>query len=485
MWKIQKTYGALLGTAKSKIMTLPEDFQQQTRALMGDEMYEKLVCGLASEPVVSIRRNVLKWKSEAMQVADADGGVPWCKDGFYLRTRPNFTFDPLLHAGLYYVQDASSMFVDLVVRQLIATPVQMLDLCAAPGGKSTALRSALPEGSLLVSNEPMRPRANVLSENMQKQGHPDVIVTNNFPRDFRKSGLQFDAILADVPCSGEGMFRKDSGAIEEWSLPNVDKCWQLQREIVADIWPCLKPGGVLTYSTCTFNNKEDEQNVEWIAAELGADFVEIDIEKEWNIVGSLASEIPAYRFLPGFTRGEGLFLCVLRKHGEASSEPSKRKEKPQKQQKQPSLKLPLTDADSYETLADGNRVFAMKKLWHQQVAAALRSLNVVHAGVVIGEQKGKDLIPDPSLALSIALKPDAFPRVPINHDQAIAFLRKETLVLPAETPRGYVLLTYRSLPIGFAKNLGNRANNLYPAPWRIKSTHIPEPEDIVRMKQEA
>lgn len=449
---------------------------------MGDEMYEKLASGLAGEPVVSIRRNVLKWPAEAMQVADDDGRVPWCPDGYYLKSRPNFTFDPLLHAGLYYVQDASSMFVDLVVRQLITTPVQMLDLCAAPGGKSTALRSALPEGSLLVSNEPMRPRAHVLSENMQKQGHTDVIVTNNFPRDFRKSGLQFDAILADVPCSGEGMFRKDSGAIEEWSLQNVDKCWQLQREIVADIWPCLKPGGVLIYSTCTFNNKENEQNVAWIASELGADFVEINTEKDWNIVGSLASPIPAYRFLPGFTRGEGLFLCVLRKHGEASTEPSKRKEKPQKQRKQPPLALPLTNAEEYESLADGNRIFAMKKLWHQQTAAALRSLSVVHAGVVVGEQKGKDLIPDQSLALSIALKPDAFSRVAIDYGQAIAFLRKETLTLPPETPRGYVLLTFRGLPLGFAKNLGNRANNLYPAPWRIKSTHLPEAVDIVSLK---
>lgn len=224
-------------------MTLPEEFIKYTRELMGDSRFESLVAGLTDAAPVSIRLNPQKCDVANTVITGKKGDVAWCPTGVYLNERPNFTFDPLLHAGAYYVQEASSMFVAHVLRQTVTSSVKMLDLCAAPGGKSTACRTFLPEGSLLVSNEPVRTRANILSENMQKFGHPDVIVTNNYPRDFRKSGLMFDIILADVPCSGEGMFRKDEGAISEWSVQNVENCRRLQREIVSDIWPCLKPGG--------------------------------------------------------------------------------------------------------------------------------------------------------------------------------------------------------------------------------------------------
>ena len=175
--------------------------------------------------------------------------------------RPAFTFDPLFHAGCYYVQEASSMFLDRVIRQYVTSPSVMLDLCAAPGGKSTLARAALPEGSLLVANEVMRNRSQVLAENLVKWGHPDVVVTNNDPADFAGLGPVFDVILTDVPCSGEGMFRKDETAVAEWSTDNVDLCWKRQRRIVADIWPCLKEGGILIYSTCTYNREENEDNV--------------------------------------------------------------------------------------------------------------------------------------------------------------------------------------------------------------------------------
>ena len=266
-------------------MNLPIDFENYTQQLLGDELYSRLKSGLESDITpTSIRLNPFKAAELDVTEELQDAIVPWCgSTGRYLKERPNFTFDPLLHAGVYYVQEAASMFVDLAVRTLIKQPVTMLDICAAPGGKSTALRAALPEGSLLFSNEPMRPRAQILSENLQKFGHEDIIVTNNYPRDYRKSRLMFDAILADVPCSGEGMFRKDDGARQEWSLQNVDNCWHLQREIVSDIWHCLRPGGLLIYSTCTFNAHEDEENVEWIANELGAEFEELPIDDSWNI----------------------------------------------------------------------------------------------------------------------------------------------------------------------------------------------------------
>ena len=313
--------------------TLPDDFTSYTSKLMGEELYDTFIKALEEEPPVSIRLNKLKTGEGQEQATDGyDGKVAWCHEGVYLSTRPNFTADPLLHAGCYYVQEASSMFVTHVLRQLVKEPVSMLDLCAAPGGKSTAARSVLPEGSLLFANEPMRNRANILSENIQKFGHPDVIVTNNFPRDYKRSKLMFDVVLADVPCSGEGMFRKDSGAVDDWSRTKVDECASLQRDIISDIWNCLKPGGILIYSTCTFNADEDEDNVMWIANNLGADFIKIDTQPEWAITPALTQgqkgetsgngpltsgngetdasgnepskeQLPCYRFIPGRTRG--------------------------------------------------------------------------------------------------------------------------------------------------------------------------------------
>ena len=259
--------------------------------------------------------------------------------------------------------------------------------------------------------------------------------------------MHFDVILTDVPCSGEGMFRKDEGAIREWSLRNVEKCQQLQREIVADSWSCLRPGGLLIYSTCTFNAHEDEENVEWIAEQLGATVVEMPVEESWNITGPLLGSHPVYRFIPGKTKGEGLFMAVLRKKGEGK---------------------PLaTDEKALAKLAT-----------HYQKEASKR-LHVLCAGVKDGIQKGKDIIPDESLALSITLDPSQFPIAEINYGQAISYLRKESIVLSPGMPRGIVLLTYHHIPLGFVKNIGNRANNLYPAEWKIKSSHIPEGDNLV------
>lgn len=323
----------------------------------------------------------------------------------------------------------------------------MLDLCAAPGGKSTCAMSALPAGSVLFSNEPMKVRAQILSENIQKFGHPDIYVTNNYARDYQKTKLKFDVILTDVPCSGEGMFRKDEGAIEEWSPANVEKCAQLQREIVRDIWPCLNDGGYLIYSTCTFNAHENEGNANWIAQELGADFVSIPIKPEWNITGSLTDDHPMYRFIPGKTRGEGLFMAVLRKRGatkEIASAPDK----------------PLT-------------------IWKEK---DLKGLHVLTHGINAPQQKGKDLIPDISMALSILPDKDNYAAVDVDYSTAITYLRHEAITLPPQTPRGIVLITYQRQALGFAKNIGNRANNLFPQEWKIKSSHLQPLISILKIK---
>ena len=386
------------------MVQLPADFVAETRRIMGDERYNRFVGAFDEEAPTSIRVNPSK-------VSLANGErVPWCSEGYYLADRPQFTFDPLLHAGCYYVQEASSMFVTHVLRncQLSIVNYQLaLDMCAAPGGKSTALRSVLPPDCVLISNEPMGNRAQILLENVTKWGAPNHIVTNNYPRDFRKSKLKFDFILCDVPCSGEGMFRKDPNAISEWSAQNVEKCWQLQREIVADAWECLNPGGLLIYSTCTYNTKENEENIRWILDTYDAQVLDIPVDPSWNITGSLLQGFnePVYRFIPGITRGEGLFVCALRKAGSLEPKP-----------------------------------FNAKKL----------ALKVLDA-----EFEKSDVCVD------------------VDFATALKYLRGEALVLPSDTPRGIVTVTYQGQPLGPAKNIGNRANNLYPKAWRIKSTHLP------------
>ena len=298
-------------------MDLPVSFADRTRPLLGDEEYNKLADALNGEQPVSIRLNEEKLPDSSFSLFHASSDrVPWSSTGFYLDRRLTFTFDPLFHAGCYYVQEASSMFVEQVLKQYIGeTPSVMLDLCAAPGGKSTHARSVLPAGSLLVANEVIRNRSQILAENLTKWGHPGVVVTNNDPADFSCLEDFFDVILTDVPCSGEGMFRKDPVAVSEWSPENVEICWQRQRRIISDIWPSLKPGGLLIYSTCTYNTQEDEENIRWMRDEFGAEVLPVDAPTAWNITGNLLSgeDFPVYRFLPHRTKGEGFFLAVLRK----------------------------------------------------------------------------------------------------------------------------------------------------------------------------
>ena len=264
-------------------MNLPSDFIRRTSQLMGEEQFTLFCEALQRETPVSIRMNERKFS----QIPQDARPVAWSSAGYYLSVRPTFTFDPLFHAGCYYVQEASSMFVEQALRQYVHAPSVMLDLCAAPGGKSTLARSVLPEGSLLVANEVMRNRSQVLAENLIKWGHSGVVVTNNDPADFAELEQVFDVILTDVPCSGEGMFRKDQVAIDEWSVDNVTLCWQRQQRILRDIWGCLKPGGILIYSTCTFNREENEDNVQWIAEGLGAEIMPVDVKEDWVITGNL------------------------------------------------------------------------------------------------------------------------------------------------------------------------------------------------------
>ena len=411
-------------------MILPQEFTAYTSNLFGTGRWERFMQSFSHETPVSVRLN--PWKAAVNPFPQSEP-VPWCRQGFWLKERPHFTGDPLFHAGVYYVQEAASLFLDYVLRQAVTDPVSALDLCAAPGGKSTLMRAALPDGSMLVSNEIDLRRAHILLENILKQGHSGVLVTHNAPKDFAKTNLIFDVILADAPCSGEGLLRRDPAAVKEWSPQNVRFCAQRQRQILRDIWPCLKDGGLLIYSTCTFNTYENEENVRWIAEELGAEILSVPVSPEWQITGSLLADYhqPVYRFIPGTTRSEGLFMALLRKRGETnafSTRPSSLREQLKK--------YPF--------------------------------LHLLYDGLPLPESKGRDQIPSAAQALSLSVRETDFPRLELSKEDALRYLHREVLVLPAATPRGFVLVTYQGYPLGFVKNLGDRANNLYPKPWAIR-----------------
>ncbi len=413
-------------------MNLPQEFINYTSALFGPERWQSFVKALDEKPITSIRFNPWKYRQE--QIFPEAKQVPWCRQAYWLNERPNFTLDPLLHAGVYYVQEAGSLFLDHVLRQYVNSPVLALDLCAAPGGKSTLMRAALPPGSMLISNEPDRRRANILLENMLKQGHTDVLVTHNYPQDFRQTKFNFDVILVDAPCSGEGLFRKEEGAVKEWSIANVNFCQKRQRKILQDIWPCLRPGGLLIYSTCTFNTKENEENVRFIQEKLGAEILPVFVKPEWQITGSLLNgwNFPVYRFIPGLTQSEGLFMTVLRKKGEYNRHTA----------------LP----SSARRYAQGNKL-----------------IHLLSDGNPQPEQKGKEQIPTTAQALSLNSPKNVYPHIELTLEQAQHYLHREALSFPAGAPQGFVIVTYMKHPLGFIKNLGERANNLYPKNWAIRS----------------
>lgn len=450
---------------------LPKDFIHLMTEQLGTTEAEELCNALESkESPTSIRINKSKtdkWQDDK----NIDSEVPWCSEGFYLNTRPSFTFDPLLHAGCYYVQEASSMYLSKVLNTYLTDqPIVALDMCAAPGGKSTLTLSHLPEGSLLIANEVMRQRAQVLAENLCKWGNPNHIVTSNYAEDFLVLGQVFDLIICDAPCSGEGMFRKDQGAIDDWSLDNVNTCYKRQRDILKNIWKCLKPGGLLVYSTCTFNQMEDEANVEWISEELGGEILPIQDEKEWNITNG--------HFFPHKTKGEGFFISVFRKSANEQDEctnSNNGKNKKKKNDKQKAIVVPKEIKDwvigqnKFTFFTEGNAFFCFPTTHYELFKTVRDNLKVVSAGIELASTKGKNLQPSHSLAVSTYLNNNSFPKAELTLEQAIAYLRTEAIQVDAE--KGYVLLTFQGHPLGFGKNIGNRVNNLYPSEWRIRSTY--------------
>ena len=414
-----------------------------------------------TEPVTSVRHNIRKG------VAPSEGAdrVPWCEMGEYLAERPQFTFMPELHQGRFYVQDASSMFIGYAIRQLTGDePVSYLDACAAPGGKTTAAIDALPWGSHVVANEFVGSRAAVLRENLAKWGCPYATVTQGDTRQFREHPERFDIIAADVPCSGEGMMRKDPEAVAQWSLGLVGQCAARQREILDNLWGALKPGGYMIYSTCTFNVEENESMIEYLRDSYGAESVEIATPEEWGIAGASIGEMPACRFMPQNLRGEGLFMAVVRKpasDAESGGRGKAKKAKAGKAPKIPDVSHWLKGEYDATLESDGENIWATPGGFSAGDALRPRTL--------IGVIKGKSVVPTQELAMSEMLNAEAFGQWEVDKATALQYLRHEAVTLDDAAPRGVILLVYGRRPLGFVKNLGNRANNLYPSAWRILS----------------
>lgn len=404
--------------------------------------------------------------------------VPWCVHGRILDERPVFTLDPHFHAGAYYVQDSSSMFVGHVSRTLLKTvhrpegrPVRVLDLCAAPGGKTTdlaaSLREAFGDDFILVSNEVMKARAGVLADNVALWGDPNVVVTSDDPRAFGPMAGFFDVILADVPCSGEGMFRKDEQAQQQWSEDNVALCEARQRRIVADVWPSLAEGGLFIYSTCTFNRYENDGNVGWTASELGAEILTGE-----DVAGcghGVLKTRCGYSLVPGLVEGEGQYCAALRRTSPVGF-PDFRTG-PSRQSRTKEAPLP-GNLDSLllkkaRFRLKGDTVVAVPEVIAADVAQLEQYLHVIAAGTAAGTLKGQTLVPDADLALSLMFDMKAFPVAEVDRKTALAFLHRDAIVLP-DMPKGYVTVSYEGLPLGFVKNLGNRCNSLHPQSRRIR-----------------
>lgn len=454
------------------MLPLPSEFEAAMAAQL-DSSYGAWLESLQQPSPVSIRNNEAKVKRDIKSVEQ----VPWCKSGIYLPQRPSFTFDPHFHAGAYYVQEASSMFLEQAITQLTdpSRPMNVLDVSAAPGGKSTHVLSLINSDSLLVSNEVIRSRAAILVENIQKWGYMNVVVTNNDPRDFSKLPGFFDVIVVDAPCSGEGLFRKAPDAIEEWSPANVALCAKRQQRILHDIWPALRQDGILIYSTCTYNKTENENNLIDFAKEHEVQFLPIKLDPAWGIDEVTEEKLTGYRFYPHRLRGEGFFLSALKKkapEGSLSLKASKNTfSSPAKkilQEITPWIKQPETK--TFIQRGDLYQVLPLAK--YREIETLTKHLHIVSAGTIMCTAKHEKLIPEHALALFVELNKDYFNCIDLNSDEALKYLRKDTLQ-PDTSLRGFTLIVHQGLPLGWANVLHNRMNNLYPAEWRIRS-QIPD-----------
>ncbi|MEM6346133.1 MAG: rRNA methyltransferase [Bacteroidota bacterium] len=443
----------------------PEAFLARMQTQLGDQ-YSSFLAALADEPAISLRLNPHKYPQELSLEP-----VPWTKQAYYLPERPTFTLDPLWHAGAYYVQEASSMLLEQALRQHLDlnTELRALDLCAAPGGKSTHIQSLLSPSSLLVANEVIKSRSRILRENIIRWGAANVLVSNNDPADFKSLQGFFDLIVVDAPCSGEGLFRKDPAAVNEWSPSNLQICVERQQRILAEIWPSLKAGGILVYSTCTYHPAENEANLAWLARRSDFEVLELVLDDAWGFQQLESNGIIGYQALPHRVKGEGFFLSVLRKKGseESTEGLSVRKAKLEKLSRKERTEIgPWLSQAEVAWGKVGEKVFAFPESQTEVWEGLYERLQVISGGLLVAERKKKGYVPSHNLAMSQWLNEEAFPAGVLDWDKAINYLRREAI--RTDAPNGWALVKYADLPLGWIKQVGHRANNYYPQEWRIR-----------------
>jgi len=448
---------------------LPEDFLKRIRKQFPAD-FDQFIQSIDQAAAISLRTNPRKFN-----IPNTKERIPWCETGIFLNERPSYTLDPLLHSGAYYVQEASSMFVEQAFRQMEHSNNRIvLDLCAAPGGKSTHLLSLLDHSDLLVANEVIRSRVSVLDENIRKWGHQNVVVCSNDPADFSNLDGLFDLIMVDAPCSGEGLFRRDAIAINHWSVDNTNLCSTRQRRILSDIWPSLKTGGYLIYSTCTFNPAENEENLKWLAENNEVESIRIPLQESWGAEETESAGLFGYRFLPHRVKGEGFFLTLIRKKedSDAFSIPKKIKSRFEKMPKQyAEIRNWLTTDDS-EFFIKNEFLIAFPESKIPVLNALAEQLRIISFGLPVAQFKNNDLLPEHTYALSVDRNPSRFETLELNLRDALLFQKKEEIRVNS-TVKGWMLVQYQGVPLGFIKNLGNRANNYFPKEWRIRMA-LPE-----------
>lgn len=448
------------GRAAANSDRLPDGFLERIAALLPEGAHD-LVHALGQPPVTAIRVHPRK-SPQLLQLPDP---VPWCANGRYLEPRPAFTFDPLLHAGGYYVQDPSTMLLEQALLATGPWPADTLalDLCAAPGGKSTHLRALLPEGALLVANEVDGARREALLENLWKQGLPNVVVTGADPGAFAESGPVYDLVVADAPCSGEGLFRREAEARRQWSPALVDRCAAVQRHILHHAWAALAPGGTLIWSTCTWEPAENEEQVATLLR-LGARVVDVPVPPASGVERVERLGVTGLRCMPHRVRGEGFYMAVVRKPGPASA----RRSAGQRCNGLPhGIAAWMKDADRWCGLEHRGIPHAVDRAWSSFTHHLCHALPVTMPGIPLAEERGGQQLPHPALALSTMLDPSAFTTMDLDERTAERYLRGESL--PAHAAYGDLLLRWQGLGLGWARGAGGRWNNRWPKPWRLRS----------------
>lgn len=437
------------------------------------QISEKILQGLQEPSIVSIKLNPFKIPEK--HFFEKLEKVPWSKFGYYLQERPSFVNDPLWHCGAYYVQEASSMFLDFIIQEILKiTPKnfnwKILDLCAAPGGKTWSLASNFPIDSFVLANEIDPLRINILKHNVSVLGFPNIYISNNQPNEFPKEPL-FDFILVDAPCSGEGMFRKHSDSLKNnLNHEYIQICAKRQKNILHEIKDLITPGGYLVYSTCTFNLEENEKLInEFLSQNHEFETFELSFPKEWNIFIGRYQKSIFYRFFPGITRGEGFSITILRKKGSLSSEGFSLPLKKNKHSTNSWIKNHLKNPENYSFFFKNQSYFAIKKNHFAFWEFIQTELKMIKNGILIGNQKSNDFLPEQEWVWNIDANDEIYPKYPLDKNQAIKYLSKETFKIEFQEI-GINIMMYQGIFLGLANNIGKRWNNLLPKIYKIRKS---------------